>query len=113
VLEGANPRTMRMPGETFYSDGRCLWHYDRWSGMVPSFLAHCEGHAPRIFLFVDCYTDALAVVGDCAWNVAYDDTQPPEERFYFRSTEVDGTEPRNGVRKATIVWHRMRARDDP
>jgi hypothetical protein len=91
VLEGANPRAMRMLGETFYSDGRCLWHYDRWSGVAPSFVTHCEGHAPRVFLFVDRYTDALAVVGDCAWNAAYDDNQPPEERFYIRSTEVDGS----------------------
>ncbi|WP_423383658.1 hypothetical protein [Burkholderia sp. LMG 32019] len=90
VLEGANPRAMRALCDEFYTDGRILWHYDSFSGTPPQALAYCEGHVPRVFLFVDLDADSLAVMGDRAWNAAYDDSKQPEHRYYVRMTEIDG-----------------------
>lgn len=89
-LEGANPRTMRALCDDYYTDGNLLWHCNIFSGEMPQALAYCKGHTPSIYKFVDSSIDSLVVMGDSAWNVAYDDSKPPQHRYHVRHTAIDG-----------------------
>jgi hypothetical protein len=88
VVDGANPHTIRQIGESFYIDGNALLHFHM--SHPPQWLADGGGAAARVYRLVDHDPDALVVMGDCAWNEAFDDEQPPQSRFYVKRTEVDG-----------------------
>lgn len=91
VLEGANPKKMRVLSDNYYSDGNFLWHCNVMSGNSPIVLGTCEDHVPRVFKFAqDDFWDALIVMGNKAWSEACDDTKPTHERLFVKTVEVDG-----------------------
>jgi hypothetical protein len=88
VLEGVDPRSIRQIDEDFYLDGGKLLHFN--GSHPPQWLEIGGTETARVYRLVDSVPDAVVVMGDAAWNGAYDDDQPPESRFYVKRTEVDG-----------------------